>query len=162
MITSMSRLCNIHVTLCHVASPQPNPWHHRHHPNKYDHMWAVLLNTTLAWTHVCPTHLLKSSLSSPSIVTLLYLVLSLICTLLFLPQHCHFPIPTPYLSSYLLHLVIWSLDFASPDSHLCNLLLICSLLLLYTAHPPTWMHCLASISSYISLSYCCIVLQFKY
>ena len=102
--TSMS----LHV-ISHLASPQPNPWHYRHHPNEYNCTWAVLLTIMLSQTHVHLT-CLESLLSSSSIVTLLYLVPSLICTPLFSSWHCHFPIPTLHLGHYLWCLVVWSPD----------------------------------------------------
>ena len=144
---------------CHLVYPQLNMEHHRPRLNEYNHTWATLLSITLTRACAHYAHPLKFLLSLSSIVTILYLVPFLIYTSLFSSQHYHFPAPTLYLRLYLLWLVVWSPDSLFSHPHLHHLLFIHSSLLLCMACPLSQMHCLASHSLYISLSYLLYILS---
>ena len=105
-ITLMSSLHNPYVIQHYLASPQPNLEHHRPCLNVYSHTQATSLSILLAQAHICHTRLLEILAKSFVIVASLYLVFFYLCTSLFLPRLYHCPVPTLYLSLYLLHLVV--------------------------------------------------------
>ena len=133
-----------------------NPTQNTTRPRPNEHS-RTRVTTVLAQARVPPTHLLEFLLKF--LVASLYLVPFHLCILLFSPWLYYYPVPTLYLSLYLLCLVIWSLD--SHISWYPSLSSIVSLLL-YAARPLSWMHRLTSRSSYISFSYLLCIPQFEY
>ena len=90
--TSYSTISRPHNPTQNTTRPRPNE-HSR-----------TRVTTVLAQDCVPPTRLLEISLKF--FVALLYLVSFHLCILLFSPQIYHYPVPTLYLSLYLLCLVI--------------------------------------------------------
>ena len=120
-ITCASPLRNPYVILHHLASPLPDPEHHRPRLNEYSHTQATSLPILLAQARVCHTHLLEILAKSFVIVASLYLVSFHLCISLFSSQLIIIPFPLGILvfTFYVQSFDPWT--HASPGTHLCHL-----------------------------------------